>query len=52
MVVNKKEKCAQIINIAVLYDTNIVSTTADKITKYRDLEISLKKNMGIKKMMN
>jgi hypothetical protein len=47
---NKKEGWAQILDIAVPYDTNVVSKTAEKITKYRDLEILLKQNWEVRKI--
>eukprot|EP00957_Ditylum_brightwellii_P038956 2944222-Ditylum_brightwellii.AAC.1 len=47
---NKKEGWAQVLDIAVPYDMNVVSKTADKITKYRDLEISLKQNWEVCKI--
>eukprot|EP00957_Ditylum_brightwellii_P132738 10121941-Ditylum_brightwellii.AAC.1 len=47
---NKKEGWAQILDIAVLYDTTVVSKTAEKITKYRDLEISSKQNWEVCKI--
>eukprot|EP00957_Ditylum_brightwellii_P049734 3771591-Ditylum_brightwellii.AAC.1 len=43
-ILDRASKTAQIIDITVPYDTNVVSKTAEKITKYRDLDIALKKN--------
>eukprot|EP00957_Ditylum_brightwellii_P076960 5849360-Ditylum_brightwellii.AAC.1 len=37
----------QLIDAAVLYDTNIVSMAAEKITKYRTLELRFKKMFGL-----
>eukprot|EP00957_Ditylum_brightwellii_P173016 13172144-Ditylum_brightwellii.AAC.1 len=35
IVIDKLAKTRQLIDVDVLYDTNIVSMTAEKITKYR-----------------
>eukprot|EP00957_Ditylum_brightwellii_P105539 8046041-Ditylum_brightwellii.AAC.1 len=40
-------KTGQLIDVAVPYDTNIVSTIARKITKYHALELRLKKIFGL-----
>eukprot|EP00957_Ditylum_brightwellii_P074607 5669297-Ditylum_brightwellii.AAC.1 len=51
IVVIDKDTCTtQIIGIVVPFDTNVVDKTAEKITKYRDLEIALKKNWDVKKI--
>eukprot|EP00957_Ditylum_brightwellii_P182143 13877680-Ditylum_brightwellii.AAC.1 len=44
VILDRASKTAQIIDINVPYDTNVVSKTAEKIKKYRDLDIALKKN--------
>eukprot|EP00957_Ditylum_brightwellii_P049555 3758949-Ditylum_brightwellii.AAC.1 len=41
---DRESKTAQILDIAVPYETNAISKTVEKIKKYRDLEIVLKKN--------
>ena len=40
---DRKEKKVILIDFSVPYDMNIVEKTAEKITKYRDLEIEIKK---------
>eukprot|EP00957_Ditylum_brightwellii_P061576 4672742-Ditylum_brightwellii.AAC.1 len=47
VVIDKLAKMGQLIDAAVPYDTNIVSTTAEKITKYRALELRLKKMFSL-----
>eukprot|EP00957_Ditylum_brightwellii_P159919 12172556-Ditylum_brightwellii.AAC.2 len=42
VMIDKIAKMGQLIDVVVLYDTNIVATTAEKITKYRALELHLK----------
>eukprot|EP00957_Ditylum_brightwellii_P140625 10713050-Ditylum_brightwellii.AAC.1 len=49
-VIDKEVCTAQIIDIVVPFNTNLVDKTAEKITKYCDLEIALKKNWDAKKM--
>eukprot|EP00957_Ditylum_brightwellii_P093279 7103558-Ditylum_brightwellii.AAC.1 len=49
-ILDRVSMTAQIIDIAVPYDTNVVSKTAEKITKYRDIEIALKKNWKVWKI--
>eukprot|EP00957_Ditylum_brightwellii_P025999 1965535-Ditylum_brightwellii.AAC.1 len=50
VILNFKEQRAQILDTAVPYDTNVVSKSADKMTKYRDLQISLKQNWEVYKI--
>eukprot|EP00957_Ditylum_brightwellii_P111975 8539179-Ditylum_brightwellii.AAC.1 len=40
----------QLIDATVPYDTNMVSTTAEKITKYHALELRLKKMFGLRRI--
>merc|ERR1712045_552932 len=40
---DRKNRKAILIDFSVPYDMNIVKKTAEKITKYRDLEIEIKK---------
>eukprot|EP00957_Ditylum_brightwellii_P208986 15359777-Ditylum_brightwellii.AAC.1 len=47
IVIDKLAKIGQLIDVAVPYNTNIVSTTAEKITKYCTLELRLKKMFGL-----
>eukprot|EP00957_Ditylum_brightwellii_P202532 15330575-Ditylum_brightwellii.AAC.1 len=49
-VVDKEVCTAQIINIVVPFDTYVVQKTVEKITKYRDLKITLEKNWGVNKI--
>eukprot|EP00957_Ditylum_brightwellii_P110947 8461435-Ditylum_brightwellii.AAC.1 len=44
VILDRASKTAQIIDITVPYDTDVVSKTEEKMMKYRDLEIVLKKN--------
>ena len=48
---DRKEKKAVLIDFSVPYDTNIVEKTAEKITKYRDLEIEIKKCWKLDKVI-
>eukprot|EP00957_Ditylum_brightwellii_P011508 870501-Ditylum_brightwellii.AAC.1 len=43
VVIDKLAKTRQLIDVAVPYDTNIVYTTAEKITKYHALELRSKR---------
>ena len=45
---NRKEKSATLIDFSVPNDHNIVAKTAEKLTKYRDLEVELKKCWNLK----
>ena len=45
VVVDKDVRTTQIIDITVPFDTNVVDKTAEKITKYHDLEIAIKKKI-------
>ena len=45
---NRKEKSAMIIDFSVPNDINIVAKTAEKLIKYRDLEVEIKKGWNLK----
>eukprot|EP00957_Ditylum_brightwellii_P069727 5295323-Ditylum_brightwellii.AAC.1 len=50
IILDRASKTAQIIDIDVPYDTNVLSKNAEKIMKYRYLEIALKKNQRVWKI--
>ena len=45
---NKKEKKLVLVDFSIPNDTNIVEKTAEKLTKYKDLEIELQKCWNLK----
>ena len=45
---NRKERSAMLIDFSVPNDTNIVTKTAEKLIKYRDLEVEVKKCWNLK----
>ena len=45
---NKAERTAQIIDVAVPMDRNVIRKYAEKITNYRDLEIEIQKCWDLK----
>ena len=47
---NAEEKECMIVDVAIPMCRNIVRKEAEKITKYRDLEIELKKSWGLKRV--
>eukprot|EP00957_Ditylum_brightwellii_P180959 13786387-Ditylum_brightwellii.AAC.1 len=47
VVIDKLTQMGQLIDVAVPYNTNIVSMTAEKITKYRALELRFKKMFSL-----
>eukprot|EP00957_Ditylum_brightwellii_P015777 1188475-Ditylum_brightwellii.AAC.1 len=47
IVIDKIAKMGQLIDVAVPYDTNIVSTTAEKINMYHALELRFKRMFGL-----
>ena len=47
---NVKDRTAQLIDVSVPMDTNIIMRTADKLTKYRDLEIEIQKCWNLTKV--
>eukprot|EP00957_Ditylum_brightwellii_P168659 12837258-Ditylum_brightwellii.AAC.1 len=46
---DRKKQSALLIEVSCLTDANMVKKTADKISKYRDLEIDMKKCFLLKK---
>ena len=48
---DRKEKKVILVDFLVPYDMNIVNKTAEKLTKYRDLEIEIKKCWKLKNIM-
>merc|ERR1712197_79686 len=46
----KKEQKVQFVDFLVPYDTNIVNKTAEKLMKYRDLEIEVQKCWDLKEI--
>ena len=46
----KKERKVQFVDFSVPYDTNIVNKTAEKLMKYRDLEIEVQKCWDLKEI--
>eukprot|EP00957_Ditylum_brightwellii_P025099 1899765-Ditylum_brightwellii.AAC.1 len=49
-VIDSTTQIAPNVNIAVSYNTGVVDKTAEKITKYYDLEIAFKKNWSVKQV--
>ena len=47
---NKSERTAQLIDVAVPMDMNVVSKYAHKLIKYRALEISVQKSWNLRKV--
>ena len=47
----KKEKELVLVDFSIPHDTNIVEKTAEKLTKYKDLEIELQKCWDLKKTL-
>ena len=45
---DRKERKAVLVDFSVPYDTNIVEKTAEKLIKYRDLEIEIQKCWNLK----
>ena len=51
MIWNATEQTAQIIDVTVPQYYNVVSATANKITKYKDLQIKIQKFWSLKKLL-
>ena len=47
---NKKERKVTLVDFSVPYDTNIVLKTAEKLVKYKDLEIEIQKCWDLKEI--
>ena len=47
---DSKARTAQLIDVSIPMDFNVVMKTADKLTKYRDLEIELQKCWNLKQV--